>query len=177
MSSVSIPPRFSQNNFKFPTLDFLTSANSINGSPFLAFSCKFRLPRLSLGSLDIDFTSSLLLVASPPSLPLGNTLDFSFGNCVPVWLVWLWTVPLNNSFLGIFQLFSGVLGGTVPPTLSEVAGVAAVSPILVTLVDGGTVPLLISGGTVLLLDLFLADVGDLVPLTGLGGTVPPSHKV
>ena len=177
MSSFSNMPRFSQNNFKFPILDFLTSANFNIGSPFLAFSSKFRLPRLSLGSLDIDITSSLLLVTSPPSLPPGNTLDFFFGNCVPVWLVWLGTVPLNNSFLGIFQLFFGVLGGTVPPTLSEVAGVAAVSPILVTLVDGGTVPLLISGGTVLLLDLFLADVGDIVPLTGLGGTVPPSHKV
>ena len=175
MSSFSSMPRFSHNNFKFPILDFLTSANFNIGSPFLLFSSKFRLPRLTLGSLDIDFTSSLLLVASPPSLPLGNTLDFFFGNCVPVWLVWLGTVPLNNSFLGIFQL--GVLGGTVPPTLSEVACVAAVSPIPVTLVDGGTVPLLNSGVTVLLLDLFLADVGDVVPLTGLGGIVPPSHKV
>ena len=109
MSSFSTTPRFSQNNFKFPILDFLTLANFISDSPFLAFSCKFRLPRLSLGSLDIDFTSSLLLVASPPSLPLGHTLDFFFGNCVPVWLVWLGTVPLNNSFLGIFQLFSRVL--------------------------------------------------------------------
>ena len=57
------------------------------------------------------------------------------------------------------------------------ASVAAVSSILFILVDGGTVPLLISGVTVLLLDLCLADIGGIVPPTGLGGIVPPSHQV